>query len=208
MNALKDYQLVAYAKAGQQNALAELYRRYAKKTLYLAFRITGSVQAAEEVRQEVWFKVCVHIKGFREESSFSTWLFEITRNTALNFKKHNSHLSLSEDDENMGFLEWKRFSGTDHNNIYADIALREVVSFMPASYQRLMVLQDEYGVSLFELSELLGISHSILKNASSFARKFIRAKLNGHPAKPLPKLELSRQRPKRKQRNPRKREKG
>lgn len=67
--------------------LEELLRRYRKKVIYWCFRMTGQREEASDLAQEIFLKVCHHLRAFRRESRFSTWLYQIARNHCADFLK-------------------------------------------------------------------------------------------------------------------------
>jgi RNA polymerase sigma-70 factor (ECF subfamily) len=83
-----DSQLVARAQSGDQQAFAELVRRHSPLVFRLAVSILGRqfIPEAEDVAQQVFLKVHYAIKSFRGEAEFSSWLYRITFNQAVNLK--------------------------------------------------------------------------------------------------------------------------
>jgi len=84
-----DFALIdAYCKRGDQGAFTELVRRYREPAFRLAASILGRgfEAEAEEVTQEVFVRVHHALTSFRGEAQFSTWLYRITFNQAVNLK--------------------------------------------------------------------------------------------------------------------------
>ncbi len=83
-----DSQLVTRAQSGDQQAFAELVRRHRARVFRLAVSILGRefIPEAEDVAQEVFLKVHHAIKSFRGEAEFSSWIYRITFNQAVNLK--------------------------------------------------------------------------------------------------------------------------
>ena len=83
-----DSQLVARAQSGDQQAFAELIRRYRALVFRLAVSILGRefIPEAEDEAQEVFLKVQHAIESFRGEAEFSSWIYRITFNQAVNLK--------------------------------------------------------------------------------------------------------------------------
>ena len=104
--ALSDNELIINANKGDVLALEELIYRYDKKVLQLAIKFTGDSDDAKDIYQEVFIRVYKSLAGFQFRSEFSTWLFRITSNVCITFKrkysKHN-HLSLN-DEENSAYV--------------------------------------------------------------------------------------------------------
>ena len=78
-----DQMLVHAAKAGDLDAFEELVNRHERRIYTLARRITANEQDAEDVTQEAFLSAVEHLAGFREESSFGTWLSRIATHAAL-----------------------------------------------------------------------------------------------------------------------------
>jgi RNA polymerase sigma-70 factor, ECF subfamily len=76
-------EIIIAAAEGDTDAFEELYRATADYVYTLALRITGNGAEAEEVAQDVYLKVFRGLKKFRFESSFATWLYRITVNSAI-----------------------------------------------------------------------------------------------------------------------------
>jgi len=80
-----DAELVAELKKGHQIAFNELVRRYQERVYWIARRMVGNHDDADDIAQEVFIKVYHSIDDFREESNFYTWIYRIAINTCINF---------------------------------------------------------------------------------------------------------------------------
>ena len=104
--ALSDNELIINANNGNVMALEELIYRYDKMVLRLAMKYTGDSDDAKDIYQEVFIRVFKSLSSFQFQSEFSTWLFRITSNVCISFKrKYNkqNHLSLN-DEENSTYI--------------------------------------------------------------------------------------------------------
>lgn len=96
---ISDSQLVHQVQQGRTGALEQLYDRYATRALGLAFKVLQDRAAAEEVAQDAFWRVWKHAGEYQpERSSFSTWLFAIVRNLAIDqLRRRKRHVEF--DDE-------------------------------------------------------------------------------------------------------------
>src|SRR5258706_11881069 len=78
-----DITLLARLKAGDETALDDLLDEYGSKVFQLAFRYLHNKEDAEEVAQDVLYKVYRKIGTFREDAALSSWIYRITFNTAM-----------------------------------------------------------------------------------------------------------------------------
>ncbi|HLL71657.1 MAG TPA: sigma-70 family RNA polymerase sigma factor [Pyrinomonadaceae bacterium] len=83
-------ELIVRAKAGDAEAFSVLARAYERRIVVLALHHARDRHDAEDLSQEVWLKAFRAIKSFRGESSFYTWLRQITINTFLNHRRSSS----------------------------------------------------------------------------------------------------------------------
>jgi RNA polymerase sigma-70 factor (ECF subfamily) len=78
-----DDELIRAANDGELDAFESLLRAHADAVYAHAYRFFGDAQAAQDATQEVWVNVYRSLPAFERRSSFSTWLFRVTRNVCL-----------------------------------------------------------------------------------------------------------------------------
>lgn len=88
MDGLTDEELVErwQAEGGHADAepfLAELFRRHQTKVAAWCYQITGDVNSAADLAQEVFVRAFQGLQSFRKGSKFTTWLYSIARNRCL-----------------------------------------------------------------------------------------------------------------------------
>ncbi len=82
-----DAAIVAQAVAGDREAFRTLVERHSHSVFRLAFRMTGNEHDAEEVVQEAFLRAYRRLAGFESRANFGTWLYRITVNCALDFRR-------------------------------------------------------------------------------------------------------------------------
>jgi RNA polymerase sigma factor (sigma-70 family) len=85
---LSDEQLIGRWRAEQNSPTAkslldELFRRHRNRVAAWCFRVTGDVDGAADLAQDVFLKAFQRLDSFRSDSRFTTWLYSITRNHCL-----------------------------------------------------------------------------------------------------------------------------
>ncbi len=80
---LPDADVVMLAHQGRDTAFRELLRRYERPVFSLVFRMVRDRDTAEDLAQESFIKVLNHIDRYRPEFKFSSWLFKIANNVAI-----------------------------------------------------------------------------------------------------------------------------
>lgn len=78
-----DFNLVRRACTGERGAFDEIVESNKKKVFYLAYDLTGSIQDAEDLSQEVFLKAYRGLARFKGEATLSSWLYRITLNSFL-----------------------------------------------------------------------------------------------------------------------------
>ena len=80
-------ELVKKSQLGDKNAFEELVRRHQELVFSLAYKLTGNRELANDVAQEAFIRAWKAIQKFRGDSTFSTWIYRITVNTAWTLRK-------------------------------------------------------------------------------------------------------------------------
>jgi RNA polymerase sigma-70 factor (ECF subfamily) len=81
--AASDQQIVAWAQDGAELAFRELVRRYQRPVFSLIYRMVRDRETAEDLAQETFIKVLNAIDSYRPEHKFSSWIFKIANNAAI-----------------------------------------------------------------------------------------------------------------------------
>ncbi len=195
-----DEALVARAKQGDLSAFEELVSRYERQVYGLAWRILRNPHDAEDITQQTFMKAVEHIRGFREESRFSTWLLRIATYAALKVIRKRKGLEMvsldasrSDDDERPVtrpefIADWKdspeRLAQGRETGAFIEKALDE----LDEKYRLIFLLRDVEGVSVRETAETLGITEANVKVRLLRARLQLRERLTRYFGDPRTKV--------------------
>ena len=159
----KEVELVEKARQGDIKAFSQLVENYKDMSLSLACSIIKDQSRAEDVLQDTFIKVFRKIKGFKGNSSFSTWLYRIVVNTAYNHLKKSDQIKYV---ENPIEYDFSTFEAIDFQNLkteeqkrFINLALSQIPADQALSL-RLFYL-SEFGLK--EIQSITGYSISKIK---------------------------------------------
>jgi RNA polymerase sigma factor (sigma-70 family) len=160
-------QLVKDCTRQKPAAQEQLYRHFAPLMLGVCYRYTKSVHDAEDVLQEGFVKVFLHIKDYNATGELGAWIRRIMVNTALNYLKKNKKYR-----SEMVFTETPLHPVTDLNpqvNLDAK-ELAELIRQLPTGFQTIFNLYAIEGYTHVEIGQMLGISEGTSKSQYARAR--------------------------------------
>jgi RNA polymerase sigma-70 factor (ECF subfamily) len=94
---LPDADVVVLAQKGREPAFRELIRRYERPVFSLIYRMVRDSTAAEDLAQDSFIKVLNHLDKYRPEFKFSSWLFKIANNVAIDHLRRRTVDTISMD---------------------------------------------------------------------------------------------------------------
>ena len=94
---LPDADVVALAQQGREAAYRELVRRYERPVFSLIYRMVRDRETAEDLAQDTFVKVLNNVERYRPEFKFSSWLFKIANNVAIDFLRRRQLDTISTD---------------------------------------------------------------------------------------------------------------
>jgi RNA polymerase sigma-70 factor (ECF subfamily) len=152
---MTDPYLVARAQQGDLPAFEELVKKYQREIYGLACRMVMDGEEAKDLTQQAFLQAFVHIREFRQQSQFRTWLFRIAINQCYNFlkskKKYGEPLDCQEVDlVGEGSPEEDLLGEEEHRLLYAALAR------LPSKQRAVISLKLEQGLSYQEISQILG----------------------------------------------------
>ena len=177
-NALADGELVQSALAGRESGFEELVRRYQRPIAAYVYRMVGDYDAALDLTQEVFIKVYGSLSRYRAEFKFSTWIYKIAHNAAIDYLRRGAtrETAISADDDRPGMsVESRRMTPeqeSERNERCSEI--ETVVQMLPAAYRELIVLRHSNDLSYDEIAEVTGLPLGTVKNRLFRAREAMR----------------------------------
>jgi RNA polymerase sigma-70 factor, ECF subfamily len=180
---LQEQDLLRRVQAGERERFYELVQPYERRIYAAAVSILGNEADAEDAVQEAVLKAFSHIREFRREARFSTWLTQITVNEAL-MRRRKLHPEIMEplgehqDEEGTytprDFADWREIpSETLERKEIREILARALASLKQA-YREVFVLRDVQKLSIDETAHALGISRASVKTRLLRARLMLR----------------------------------
>ena len=186
----KAERLLQRLQHGEEAAMADLADAYGPKIQQLAFRYLRNKEDAEEVVQDVLYKVYRNVGEFRGEAALSSWIYRITFNAAMSRLRSASYQRAQEAQRAAaaayeGEAAHALPEPADWSNIADEQLLRSqlrrrlfrAVLALPAIYRAPVVLRDIQGMSTEEASAMLRVKDQTLKSRLHRGRLMLRKQL-------------------------------
>jgi RNA polymerase sigma-70 factor (ECF subfamily) len=175
-----DGELIASAIQGRDDGFEELVRRYQRPITSYVFRMVGNYESALDVSQEVFIKVYNSLTKYSPEYKFSTWLYRIAHNAAVDHLRRNSvNVQSLESVNNEGTFELQIESRgatpeQEHERSEWRSEIEAVVRCLPPAYRDLILLRHARDLSYDEIAEVTALPLGTVKNRLFRAREMMR----------------------------------
>ena len=181
LHKIADRELIASSLAGREDGFEELVRRYQRPITAYVYRMTNDYDAALDVTQEIFIKVYNSLARYKTEYKFSTWLYKIARNAAIDYLRRNNHGDVQLEIE-MGDEETFERPLESHNPTPEQerersewrAEIQSVVQKLPAAYRDLILLRHSQDLSYDEIAEITNLPLGTVKNRLFRAREIMR----------------------------------
>ena len=158
-------ELVKKSQLGDKSAFEELVKRHQDLVFSLSFKLTGNRELANDVAQEAFIRAWKAIDKFRGDSTFGTWIYRITVNTAWTLrKKAKKHYSLNiEETQEPVVIDEKKDPELVAINSDLSVVLRKALNQIPLDQRIIVELKNIEGRSHKEIADYLDISVTAAK---------------------------------------------
>lgn len=177
---LTDVELIAKAIRGREDGFEELVRRYQRPITAYVYRMLNDYESSLDVTQEVFIKVYNSLEKYSSDYKFSTWLYRIAHNAAIDHMRRNS--------ANLQSLETENDEGAYQMQIESPLLTPEqerersewrseieaVVKCLPSVYRELILLRHAQDLSYDEIAEVTNLPLGTVKNRLFRAREMMR----------------------------------
>ena len=182
-----DAAIMLRVAAGDESGFTYLVEKYHRAMVHFLFRMVHTQAVAEELAQEVFLRVYRSRESYRAEAKFTTWLYRIATNLAVNYARDTKHERAAQNvyldvaDEETGTTpEVADDEPTVEQRMLRDermAAIRKHVMALPER-QRMAVLMHKYqGMDYRQIGEVLKLSESATKSLLFRAYQTLREKL-------------------------------
>jgi len=179
----REQELLRRVRAGEKQLFYEVVKPYERRVYSAALAVLRNEADAEDAAQEAILKAFTHIRQFRAEARFSTWLIQIAVNEAL-MRRRRAHPEIiepiGERQEEDGqytprdFADWREIPSEVLERKEVRQKLADAVATLTQKYRDVFVLRDVQHLSIEETAEALGISRASVKTRLLRARLMLR----------------------------------
>lgn len=181
--ALRDFELIDQATLeNDETAFAELMSRYKKPVYHMVLKMVRNVDDAEDLTIEAFAKAFKNLARFKKDYTFSTWLFRIATNNAIDFirkkklETYSLNTSFTDDSGeavNIDVQDAERTPDQEAINSQKIELVRMFVTKLPAKYQRLVRLRYFDELSYEEIAQELDAPLGTVKAQLHRARELM-----------------------------------
>jgi len=168
--------LVGQILSGEKDLFRVLIKQYQQKVHAMGLSFFHNREDAADFTQDVFIRSYRSLASFRGQARFSTWLYRIAYNTAVNgVNRRKEYHSLAEEPliEEGPEQQWLRLAAAQ--------AVRSAVAELPEKYRVCVDLYFFYDCSIREIGEITGFPENTVKSHVFRAKKILRAKLSEEP---------------------------
>ncbi len=180
---LTDEELVLHAQKGSEAHFNALVDRYTQMVYRLAYGITGRSQDAEDIVQETFLKVFIHLDRFSpSKGTFKSWLLTIARNQSINvfsLLKRNVLRVFNEGDSDQTSLQYSENPLTEHQQDVESLLsakqeffkVKQAIDELPERQKTALMLKAQENMSYEEIAAVLKTSVSSVESLIFRARR-------------------------------------
>ena len=178
----EDHLFVVEAKSGSASAFGALYERHSSKIYRVVFRILRNRQDAEDAVQRSFQRAFIKLVGFRETSSFSTWMTRIAINEALMFLRQRRLKREVPEGNNEGTDAGRALDLCDQQPTPEQIlakkemrrAIVRAISKLRPRLRVVVLLREMQGLTTSETARRLGLTLGAVKARAFQAKRHLR----------------------------------
>jgi len=182
----EDKVIVEAVLGGDRERFGQLVRRYEGRLINFLNRLLGDYEEAHDAAQDVFIKVFQALDRYDPSYRFSTWLFRVAQNAAIDrLRKRRLQLVSMQvpDSESDGEREWE--FPADEPDAYENarqrerrMAIRDAVEGLPWEYRELILLRHYADLAYAEIAELKDMPLGTVKNKLFRARRLLAEQLD------------------------------
>ena len=161
-----DPRTLARARQGDLDAFEDLVRAYQADVWRFAYHFTRDRSMADDVTQDAFLRAFRFLKSFRGDSKFTSWLFRIARNCAMDALRQRTGLAAKEPPPPLGPPDPQ-----------ARLEIETALAAVSAEHREPFLLIEVFGLSYQEAADVLNVRVGTVKSRMHRARRAMMAAL-------------------------------
>jgi RNA polymerase sigma-70 factor (ECF subfamily) len=178
-NVVEEQVLLKKSQEGDIAAFEKLIEGYQKRVFNIAYRLVGNYDDASELAQEVFIKVFKSLRKFKGQSSFSTWVYSITKNVCFDELRKRKNKKIVYIDEDIKYDNNEMQRQIEDDRPQPDIIaeknevkkiVHEAIQELSQDHRIVIVMRDIQGFSYEEIARILNCPEGTVKSRINRAR--------------------------------------
>jgi RNA polymerase sigma-70 factor (ECF subfamily) len=167
----REIKLIRLAQQGDTKAFGELVALHDTQVMNLAISLVGCKEDARDVYQEIFTKVYKSLKQYRFQSEFFTYLYRITVNTSISYRKNRSRkkaffpMSVEDDPESSQNLPMENEEGVDSDMMQEELSdiVKAAIEELPPKQKAVVILRHYHSKKLREIANIMNLQEGTVK---------------------------------------------
>lgn len=164
----EDNQLINKYLKGDEKSLELLINKYLKSIYSFVYKNIGNPAESEDLTQEIFLKIWKNLKKFDKSKNFKPWLYQIARNTAIDYLRKKKAIPFSRFQTESGQNILLDTLTDDSKDLLEDLHKKDIIEKVTLSLdtneRKLIDLRHKQGMSFQEISDIFKESINTIKS--------------------------------------------
>ena len=169
--------LISRARGGDRDAFGELVEQYRDNVYRLAYRMCGNAYDADEAAQEAFVAAWRALPNFRGDAKFSTWLYRLTTNAAIDVMRREKRHQTVGDGEMMELADDADSPQETVERTEQQEAVQKALATLSEEYREVLLLRYMEELDYAEIAEVLQLPSGTVKSRINRAKAALKAAL-------------------------------
>lgn len=180
--------LIARAQAGDEDAFGEVVKAHHPKVYAVVYRMVQNAEDAKELAQIAWVKAWQRLGSFEGQSKFSTWMYRLAVNTAMDFirsrarQKETVYLDDVTDGEAVHRDALRSVQAAPEDEMHRDeirTAFHQALEKLTPEHRQALMLREVEGLAYKEIAEIMKCRMGTVMSRIFYARRQIQEQMKG-----------------------------